>query len=186
MANNERISVLMDGETSEASWLTSVLQDSQQQETWGRYHLIGDALRDELAGDITLDLADRVALALADEPTVLAPQVLGWQTRVKPVAAKMLRYGGQFAIAASVAAVSILGVQQYQLSQIAAPVSVLNTVPVGGMAAPVSVNYQTDRRPLEHVPQPLMTEAQQRADQERIAAFLRDHQLQQRLHQAND
>ena len=84
------------------------------------------------------------------------------------------------------AAVSILGVQQYQLSQIAAPVSVLNTVPVGGMAAPVSVNYQTDLRPLEHVPQPLMTEAQQRADQERIAAFLRDHQLQQRLHQAND
>ena len=59
MANNERISVLMDGETTEASWLKSVLQDSQQQKTWGRYHLIGDALRDELAGDITLDLADR-------------------------------------------------------------------------------------------------------------------------------
>ena len=32
----------------------------------------------------------------------------------------------------------------------------------------------------------MMTEAQRRADQERIAAFLRDHQLQQRLHQAND
>ena len=74
MANNERISVLMDGETSEASWLKSVLQDSQQQETWSRYHLIGDALRDELPGNITLDLADRVALALADEPTVLAPR----------------------------------------------------------------------------------------------------------------
>ena len=186
MANNERISVLMDGETSEASWLKSVLQDSQQQETWVRYHLIGDALRDELPGPITLDLADRVAQALADEPTVLAPRALGWQARVKPIAAQVLRHGGQFAIAASVAAVSILGVQQYQLSQIAAPVSVLNTVPVGGMATPVSVNYQADRRSLEHVPQPMMTEAQRRADQERIAAFLRDHQLQQRLHQAND
>ena len=64
--------------------------------------------------------------------------------------------------------------------------AVLNTVPVGGMATPVSVNFQADRRPLEHVPQPVMTEAQRRADQERIAAFLRDHQLQQRLHQAND
>ena len=84
------------------------------------------------------------------------------------------------------AAVSILGVQQYQLAQIAAPLPVLNTVPVGGIAAPVSVNYQTERPSLEHMPQPVMSEAQRRADQERIAAFLRDHQLQQRLHQAND
>ena len=79
MANNERISVLMDGESSEASWLKSVMQDPQQQETWGRYHLIGDALREELPADLTLDLAERVALALADEPTVLAPRTLGWQ-----------------------------------------------------------------------------------------------------------
>ena len=114
MANNERISVLMDGESSEASWLKSVMQDPQQQETWGRYHLIGDALREELPADLTLDLADRVALALADEPTVLAPRSLGWRERAKPAIATLMRHGGQFAIAASVAAVSILGVQQYQ------------------------------------------------------------------------
>lgn len=186
MANNERISVLMDGESSEASWLKSVMQDPQQQETWGRYHLIGDALREDLPADLTLDLAERVALALADEPTVLAPRSLGWRERAKPAIATLVRHGGQFAIAASVAAVSILGVQQYQLAQIAAPLPVLNTVPVGGIAAPVSVNYQTELRSLEHVPQPIMSEAQRRADQERIAAFLRDHQLQQRLHQAND
>ena len=109
-------------------------------------------MREELPADLTLDLADRVALALADEPTVLAPRSLGWRERAKPAIATLMRHGGQFAIAASVAAVSILGVQQYQLAQIAAPLPVLNTVPVGGIAAPVSVNYQTERPSLEHMP----------------------------------
>lgn len=188
MANNERISVLMDGEAAEASWLTSVAQDKEQQETWARYHLVGDAMRAELPDTLMFDLADRVALALQDEPTVLAPKSRLLRERVQPVVVSMLRYGGQFAIAASVAAVSILGVQHYQLannSQLA-PTPVLNTVPVGGMATPVSVNFQTNRQPLEHVPQPGMTQAQRQAERERIAAFLRDHQLQQRLHQATE
>ena len=72
MANNERISVLMDGETTEASWLKSVLQDSQQQETWGRYHLIGDALRQSQHLAVRVDQA--VHDRLVDEPTVLAPR----------------------------------------------------------------------------------------------------------------
>ena len=188
MANNERISVLMDGEAAEASWLKSVAQDKEQRETWARYHLVGDAMRDELPATLVFDLADRVAQALQDEPTVLAPRRTSLRERVQPVVVSMLRYGGQFAIAASVAAVSILGVQQYQLANNPqlAPTPVLNTVPFGGVATPVSVNFQTNRQPLEHVPQPAMTQEQRQAERERIAAFLRDHQLQQRLHQANE
>jgi sigma-E factor negative regulatory protein RseA len=188
MANNERISVLMDGEAAESSWLPSVAQDQEQQQTWARYHLVGDAMRDELPAILDFDLADRVALALQDEPTVLAPRPSLWRDRVQPAAVTLLRYGGQFAIAASVAAVSILGVQQYQLANNPelTPTPVLNTIPIGGVAAPVSVNFQTNHQPLEHMQQPAMTQSQRQVERERIAAFLRDHQLQQRLHQANE
>lgn len=40
---------------------------------WARYHLIGDALRGELAGAAALGVAARVRERLADEPVVLAP-----------------------------------------------------------------------------------------------------------------
>jgi sigma-E factor negative regulatory protein RseA len=84
--------------------------------------------------------------------------------------------------------VSILGVQQYQLANNPqlTPTPVLNTIPIGGVAAPVSVNFQTNHQPLEHMQQPAMTQNQRQVERERIAAFLRDHQLQQRLHQANE
>lgn len=187
MANNERISVLMDGELAEASWLRSAIQDAEQQETWSRYHLIGDVLRNELPDTLNWDLADKIAMRLEEEPTILAPRPSLWRERVRPAAANLLRHGGQFAIAASVAAMSIIGVRYYQHNQLMSnsPSPVLNTVPIGGVAAPVSVNYQA-RQPLMHAPQPVQNDAQNQAQQERISAFLRDHQLQQRLHQANE
>ena len=187
MANNERISALMDSEADEASWLQAAVRESEGQATWSRYHLMGDALRNELPAQLDLDLTARIAQALQDEPTVLAPKPSRF-SRIggKPAVVHLLRSGGQFAIAASVAAVTILGVQHYQggKNPALAPNPVLNTVPFGGVAAPVSINYQANRQSLTHAPQPAMSEAQLQAERERLAAFLRDHQLQQRLHQA--
>ena len=73
MANNERISALVDGDAEAANWLKAVVQDGEQQQVWSRYHLIGDAMRNELPKQLDTDLASRIAAALADEPTVLAP-----------------------------------------------------------------------------------------------------------------
>ena len=189
MANNERISVLMDSEADEAGWLQAAVRENEDQAIWSRYHLIGDALRNELPAQLDFDLTARIAQALQDEPTVLAPKPSRFSLGVlTPSVVSLLRTTGQFAIAASVAAVTILGVQHYQGSPSPelGPHPVLNTVPLGGMAAPVSVNYQTKRPSLVHTPQPepAMSEVQMQAERERIAAFLRDHQLQQRLHQA--
>lgn len=189
MANNERISLLMDGQSEAGAWLTGAARERDEQETWSRYHLIGDALRDELPPVCAFDLADRVSAALADEPTILAPRASRWQTQIRPMLGNLLRQGGQFAIAASVAAVTILGVRHYQLGEQALarqPAPVLNTIPVGGIAAPVSINYQPTALP-EHMQQPggqvMLADDQARlVERERINAFLRDHQLQQRLH----
>ena len=191
MANNERISALVDSEAESVSWLKAVVQDSEQQQVWNRYHLIGDAMRNELPRQLDRDLTARIAAALSDEPTILAPVQKSGLSRLQPGVVRMLRGVGQFAVAASVAAVTILGVQHYNSGAAAGGIvnpTVLNTVPVGGVAAPVSINFQNPRQLTEHTAQPASSEAQAQAaaERERMAAFLRDHQLQQRLHQGQE
>ncbi|MFQ1744665.1 sigma-E factor negative regulatory protein [Aeromonas veronii] len=193
MANKEQISALMDGDLSDAEVLNELEMDSDLQATWGRYHLIGDAMRGDLPVNLQLDLSDSIMAALEDEPTILAPKPVETASVVQPVVAPIKtdsnnvvplfrRVGqqlGQYAIAASVAAAVIFGVQQYQ-GQDGVPANpVLNTIPIGGSAAPVSVHYpQQDGA---RARQQGLTEQQMQEQRERINAFLRDHQLQQRL-----
>lgn len=93
----ERISELMDGELDslQAELLLQRLGDVEAQSTWATYHLIGDALR----GELGCEVARRVSLRLASEPTVLAP---------RPLAGAQVR-GLGMSIAASVAAVTVVG-----------------------------------------------------------------------------
>jgi sigma-E factor negative regulatory protein RseA len=192
MANKEQISALMDGDLSDAEVLNELGMDSDLQDTWGRYHLIGDAMRGDLPVNLQLDLSDSIMAALEDEPTILAPKPVETAPVLQPAVASVKtdsnvvplfrRVGqqlGQYAIAASVAAAVIFGVQQYQ-GQDGVPANpVLNTIPIGGSAAPVSVHYpQQDGA---RARQQGLTEQQMQEQRERINAFLRDHQLQQRL-----
>ncbi|WP_425892392.1 RseA family anti-sigma factor [Aeromonas veronii] len=192
MANKEQISALMDGDLSDAEVLNELEMDSDLQDTWGRYHLIGDAMRGDLPVNLQLDLSDSIMAALEDEPTILAPKPVETAPVLQPAVAPVntdanvvplfRRVGqqlGQYAIAASVAAAVIFGVQQYQ-GQDGVPANpVLNTIPIGGSAAPVSVHYpQQDGA---RARQQGLTEQQMQEQRERINAFLRDHQLQQRL-----
>lgn len=192
MANKEQISALMDGDLSDAEVLNELEMDSDLQDTWGRYHLIGDAMRGDLPVNLQLDLSDSIMAALEDEPTILAPKPVETASVLQPAVAPVKtdanvvplfrRVGqqlGQYAIAASVAAAVIFGVQQYQ-GQDGVPANpVLNTIPIGGSAAPVSVHYpQQDGA---RARQQGLTEQQMQEQRERINAFLRDHQLQQRL-----
>ncbi|MFR9720186.1 sigma-E factor negative regulatory protein [Aeromonas diversa] len=189
MANKEQLSALMDGVLDGEQGrqaIDEVMSDAEQQASWSRYHLIGDAMRGELPDTMQFDLCDKIALALEAEPTVLAPQPAAAAPRhggkVIPLVRRFGQQMGQYAIAASVAAAVIFGVQHYQGQDPVAPVNpVLNTIPVGGNAAPVSVHYPKDD---SRARQQALTEQQMNEQRERINAFLRDHQLQQRLHQA--
>lgn len=71
----ERISELMDGELEarEAQrQLARIKQDQELAHCWSTFHLIGDALRGERP--LAREISSRVALQLANEPTVLAPR----------------------------------------------------------------------------------------------------------------
>ncbi|MFM5174890.1 sigma-E factor negative regulatory protein [Aeromonas caviae] len=187
MANKEQLSALMDGDLSEIEVLNELGTDPALQDTWSRYHLIGDAMRGDLPVNLQLDLSDSIMLALEDEPAILAPKPAQPAAPQVQPAGKVIpfvrRFGqqvGQYAIAASVAAAVIFGVQQYQGKDGVPTSPVLNTIPVGGSAAPVSVHYPQDgSRP--GVRQQGLSEQQMQEQRERINAFLRDHQLQQRL-----
>ena len=103
---NERLSQLMDGESEDADGriIDDLLHNPVRRDTWWRYHLIADVLRHDTDILAHRNLADRISKALENEPVVLAPRPLLQRNWVKPVAG--------FAIAASVAVVAILGLQQ--------------------------------------------------------------------------
>lgn len=71
----ERLSAFMDGELEDAEAALQVRrlkEDPALQAAWDRYHLIGDAMRGEVA--FVSGLTTRVSAKLAEEPTVLAPK----------------------------------------------------------------------------------------------------------------
>ncbi|TKB49367.1 anti-sigma factor [Ferrimonas sediminicola] len=172
----EAVSAWVDGEGSDLE-LKQWLKDDQMQSTWDRYHLIGDAMRNELPKALNLDIAAGVAAALEQEPTVLAPK----PSRRALVSGKVValsRRFGQYAIAATVAAIAVVGVQQYGAEQQNSPVPVLNTLPVVG--APTPASYQANT-PAARQAQAQSAEAQAMEQRRRVNAYLRDHLLQQRL-----
>lgn len=87
MANKEQISALMDGDLSDAEVLNELEMDSDLQDTWGRYHLIGDAMRGDLPVNLQLDLSDSIMAVLEDEPTILAPKPVETAPVLQPAVA---------------------------------------------------------------------------------------------------
>ena len=85
--------------------LAKIMNDTELRGSWARYHMIGDAMRGQLPGRIDLELAAKVSAAIEAEPTVLATR-RGVKMALKPLAG--------LAIAASVAALAVIGAQRIQ------------------------------------------------------------------------
>jgi len=141
---DEHISALMDGELagSDAHPLITQLQrDTALRGTWGRYHLIRAALRDHLPATLELNVAHKVMAALAAEPTVLAPRGVMLQVRLKRLAPVLKQVSG-LAVAATVTAVAILGVQTNGPDVMpTAQIATLNSAPALPAAAPFGADY---------------------------------------------
>jgi len=112
MVMNEQISRLMDGEieASEMERACAALKDDAAMATWTCYHTIGDALRGETT--VTGNVGDAVRRKLTGEPTVVAPRR---SAHAGPAS-------WAWAVAASVAAVSVVGWTAY---------SVIDATPAG-------------------------------------------------------
>lgn len=101
----EWISALADDEAEARDHrrIKELLDDAELMQRWADYHLISDCMKQRLPERLDTALAARVCQALREEPTIVS---LHSFRRV------LLKPAGGFAIAASVAAVAILGLQE--------------------------------------------------------------------------
>lgn len=107
----QQLSIFMDGEFEQQTdqIIGDLIHDESLRNTWWRYHMISDALSSHTTECVDRTLADRVSAQIKDEPTVLAPNPSPSRSFIKPVAG--------FAIAASVAAMAIFGIQHNRTEQ---------------------------------------------------------------------
>lgn len=171
---SELLSALMDGESQDKRSIDTVIDDAEAMGTWQRYHLIRDGLRKELPEQLDFDISAKVAEALEQESAIVAPK--SSVTSKLPILGQVIplvRQAGQFAIAASVAAVMIIGVQTLNTPQ---PDQPFNAAPVpqipgiSGGLSPVSLE-QTRALPQTDVME----------HRRRVNAYFTDHQQQLRL-----
>ena len=175
----EQLSACVDGEAS-TTRVDDVKADVQLQQKWQDYHLMGDTLRGDEVLLTDKSLLESIADALDDEPTVLAPSS---KSRVIPIWQNVVSLGkqsSQFAVAAGVAAVMILGVQNYNTEATQPFMTAPTSGPQGGLA-PVSLSQS---RTIQ-TPEQQLNERQALLEQrKRINALLVDHQQQVRLQAA--
>ena len=101
----ETISALVDGEAVSGGIdaIAELARSEEARKSWGRYHLISDCIRGQLPRRIDPAFGSRIAAALRDEPTVLAPAAAIPHPWLRPLAG--------LAVAASVAALAIFAVR---------------------------------------------------------------------------
>ena len=175
----QAVSSLLDQQPVDEDLLTELTNDDNLNDSWSRYHLIGDIMRGETAEFIDTKLSQNITSAIAAEPTLLAPQAKKTITqKVKAKVIQLSRPIGQFAIAASAAGLMILGVQQanQEGDMTAVPAQVWQPLPMGGVAEPVSYNYSR-----QDTAQPSQQKRAQIERQQKLQAILADHQMQTKL-----
>lgn len=100
----EKLSAFVDNElntSDEGRVMAALEKDVELRRTWERYHLMRSALRQDLGAMVMPDVIERVAARIESEPV----NVVAFRRQ------KMVRHVGTLAIAASVAAIAIAGVQ---------------------------------------------------------------------------
>jgi sigma-E factor negative regulatory protein RseA len=138
----EQLSAMMDGELQRDAMrfvLKRCESDSELGECWQRWHLAGEVMRGGKPMPLRIDLVRAVSLAIEDEARTAAG-----------VGRTVLRWGGGFAVAASVALAALLVVQPSAAPEPALAASVPSAAPVSrpmAMVAPSALREQDLRPP---------------------------------------
>lgn len=175
------ISAFLDAEES----MSDLMAQSDAGKTLERYSLIGDAMRADDKDFIHLDIASKVASQLEHEPIFADFNKSELNTEMvkedkmsdNVVIFNWKKPFSQIAIAASVAMFAIVGVQTVPTDEakiMPESLNILQTVPFGGMATPVS--YSSEQPALQSAASGL-----RKLQQQRIGALVLEHQRQTRI-----
>lgn len=186
---HENLSAMVDGEetslsgsfgNSEAAlkkrseFAKSIANDSELSAKWRSYHLTRDLLRNDMSSDLNFDISAKVALALEDELSMVAPKPSWRELPVVSAVLPIIRQSGQLAMVACVTAMVIFGVQTYNQPEISDPFTTAppRIGPQGGLA-PVGLQS------VQSSPQDRMNQLLEQRRQ--INALIQDHVRQQRI-----
>ncbi|WP_299492283.1 RseA family anti-sigma factor [uncultured Shewanella sp.] len=185
----EWVSAAVDGEVDDKT-LADLANDVDLHEQWRDYQIIGDAMRNELPSALNIDLSINIAKAIEQEPCHNVTHVqydshvpATNQTLDRPNKGSkvipLFKQFGQYAIAASVALVVVVSVDNYNKDTAVdtTPLSVLNTRPLVGSVSPVSLQTGS----VQSNSSSNAKNSQVAEQRLRINAYIQDHQLQQRL-----
>jgi sigma-E factor negative regulatory protein RseA len=171
------LSAASDNQGISAQQLDQLIASPELQDQLVRFQLAGAAIRNELPAALDLDFSERFAelldkedahvLAVATVPELSAAPTAKTTGNIFKSAAnsgwfKTLMQG---AIAAGVAVIAVVGVQNQQTSAddaLTAPLPVLQTGPIGNVVAPVSLSQTTVQTQYNPQQQQLMLEQQRR------------------------
>jgi len=179
MSSEQRdwLSAASDNQGISAQQLDQLIAEPELQAQWLRFQMAGAAIRDELPSALDLDFADRFASLLDKEDAhvlqVDAVPVLAAATAAKTSGNifKSAANSGWFktlmqgAIAAGVAVIAVVGVQNQQTNTddaLTSPLPVLQTGPMGNVVAPVSLSQTTVQTQYNPQQQQQMLEQQRR------------------------
>jgi len=129
--DHEALSTVVDGELDvrDNQTLPNIAANDSSRATWARYHLIGDVLRDVLTEIAPTSFSERLVREIDREPTMLISR-RARRPWLKPAAG--------FAIAASVAVLAVVGVQQMDPRHLsAASTTVATAVEAARQAPPI-------------------------------------------------
>jgi len=184
----EWLSQAADNQQVTPEQLSALLEQPELQQRLQRYQLAGAVLRNEAESVLPADFSDNFACLLAEEPTYqlqtsrsLLQKVAG--SLRKAANAEWFKPAAHGAIAASVALVAVLGVQQYQQpfeQELMSPSPVLQTRPIAGFATPVSLSQTSVDSRFEAQEQQAMQEQQRR-----LQVLLQAHRQQVRVADAS-
>lgn len=123
----------MDGEATD--YLDTLSRNEEARDCWCRFHFIRSLLRDDKITPLSANFHKRVMQVIENEPTVFAPQlsshrrIFADKQFIKPIAG--------LAIAATVAAVTVMGFQTFSSSE----QGQLLISSLGGRPVPIATEY---------------------------------------------
>lgn len=112
----EQISSLVDDKKSDQGIIDALVHNEGLRRTWERYHLIRDALQGHLPERVDCTIANRVKARVMNEPALTVVDA-----RRGGLAQKLFKPVSGLAIAASLAAAVVIGLQQGQEPTTVAP-----------------------------------------------------------------
>ncbi len=144
------LSAFLDDEAADVARVCALLKSEQGRAVWARQCQIRDALRGESTVASDHGVADKVRLALADEPVVFAPRKAAKQASVGSPVPRHRQFAG-LALAATVAGVAFLGLTQVdqgppgQVADAQGSTATMTFPPVNGIGGAV---IESDVRPV--------------------------------------